>query len=89
MTLNIGNFVSVEQTSTTTVNTKIFPITVESLVHLTNDGANDVVFYFNGDSNNAFTLKAGESISNIEMTLSQISYKTNTSTSAFRFLGVC
>lgn len=83
----MANIIPLEATATTTEDTTAVPI--RHVIHLTNDGAADIIFAFESSTTSgaAFTLKPGESITDENITFGSISYRATTGTQAFRLLG--
>jgi hypothetical protein len=66
---------SVEATATTVEGSQ--PFIVKRLIFVANDGTSDVILNFDGatDDEGAITLKAGEVLSDVELSCASLSYK--------------
>jgi hypothetical protein len=82
-------FVSIESDATTAETNREFR--VSRILLISNDGLEDVVFNFAGDTTTGvgkFTLKPKESLSDLEIPANVLYYRATSGTQAFRAWGV-
>jgi hypothetical protein len=82
-----GRIVSLEDIATTEVKEKKYSEAIKTLVYLINDSDADIQFSINGNKE-FFTLKPNESINNIPLPITYVTYKTSEGSGKFRLLGV-
>ncbi len=85
---NITDFVTLSETATTSQGSTV--VNCKEIKLIKNDGAVDLTIGIDNAiaDGNTITLKAGESVENFPVFCKTLYYKTDSSTAAFRFIGL-